>query len=91
MIVSFILGEGANETSTVVLEALLFGHILRSCVLSHCLEKRVQQSVVVLSSVHRLESHMLNTRKRKHHRKHWMTPTVETSTWPQVNEIILEF
>lgn len=87
----FVFSKGSNETSSVVLEALLFGHILRSRILCHCLEERVQQSVVVLSCMDRLESDMPNARKSKHHRKHWVSPTVETSTWPQINKIILEF
>lgn len=67
IIVGLILSEWTDEPSPVVLEPFLLSHLLRSCVLSHCLEERVQKRVVILTRMHSLKTNVLNSRQRQHH------------------------
>lgn len=62
---------------SVKLEALEFSHILRSCVLCHCLEKGMKHSIIVLTRMASLKANMLYSGKGKQHRKHRVAPTVE--------------
>jgi len=58
-----VLSERPNEAMAIDFEALKFSHVLRSGVLGHCLEKGVQKSVVIVSTVKNLEPHVAYTRQ----------------------------
>ena len=52
------LSEWPNESSTVILETLLLSHLLRSSVLGHCLEERMQEGVIILARVDCLKTNV---------------------------------
>lgn len=76
--VSFIFSQRSDESTAVELEPFQLSHVLRSSVLSHCLEEGVQHRIVVHSSIESLETYMIYACQRKHQGEHRMSPTVET-------------
>ena len=62
IIVGLILSEWTNKSPSVVLKPFLLSHLLRSCILSHCLEEGVQKRIVILTSMHSLKTNVFNAR-----------------------------
>ncbi len=85
-----ILSQWPNKPVSIHLKSLQLSHILRRRVLRHRLKERMQQSIIILPSMHSLKANMSDARQSQHHCKHRVSPTVKASHWPKINMIVLE-